>query len=158
MLKFVSFIIWRIILCSRVGKLPWIPSNHREFCSRRVRGSLSPWYVAARRPELLKVNSRTVPMRRVSSEHLVCTTLACFRGSCSKLNSGLPLKSYCWTYFLQESLGIRDFPQSTPTSKKENDPFWKKFHHALLGIRVKEGYLVCPDSGRRFPILYVKKN
>lgn len=60
-----------------------------------------------------------------------------------------------WPAFVAaaESLGIRDFPQSTPTSKKENDPFWKKFHHALLGIRVKEGYLVCPDSGRRFPIL-----
>ena len=35
----------------------------------------------------------------------------------------------------------------------ENDEeFLKAFHHALLEVHVKEGYLICPDSGRRFPI------
>ena len=38
-------------------------------------------------------------------------------------------------------------------SKSPNDDaFLRAFHHALLEVHVQEGYLVCPDSGRRFPI------
>ncbi|KAK2551720.1 Multifunctional methyltransferase subunit TRM112-like protein [Acropora cervicornis] len=35
----------------------------------------------------------------------------------------------------------------------ENDEeFLKKVHHVLLEVQVEEGSLVCPETGRKFPI------
>jgi multifunctional methyltransferase subunit TRM112 len=34
----------------------------------------------------------------------------------------------------------------------EDHDFLKKLHHIMLEVRVVEGNLVCPESGRKFPI------
>jgi multifunctional methyltransferase subunit TRM112 len=33
-----------------------------------------------------------------------------------------------------------------------DEAFLRQAHHLLFQVRVQEGILVCPDSGRRFPI------
>jgi len=38
------------------------------------------------------------------------------------------------------------------TELLENEDFMKKVHHILLEIEVMEGNLVCPETGRKFPI------
>ena len=43
-------------------------------------------------------------------------------------------------------------PANKPADAANDEPFLRAFHHALLEVHVQEGYLVCPDSGRRFPI------
>lgn len=50
------------------------------------------------------------------------------------------------------ALGIDDFPETAETGNLEDDKFLRKFHHALLEIHVEEGALICPETGRRFPI------
>mmetsp|Transcript_11560 Transcript_11560/g.52287 ORF Transcript_11560/g.52287 Transcript_11560/m.52287 type:complete len:124 (+) Transcript_11560:176-547(+) len=59
-----------------------------------------------------------------------------------------------WTSFWSaaECLGVHDLPKAVPSNPELDETFLRKFHHALLEIHVKEGYLICPDSGRRFPI------
>lgn len=44
-------------------------------------------------------------------------------------------------------------PASPPTEKDlEDDAFLRKFHHALLEVCLIEGALVCPETGRKFPV------
>ncbi|CAG2112744.1 unnamed protein product, partial [Medioppia subpectinata] len=44
-----------------------------------------------------------------------------------------------------------DLPSDLPQSQA-NDDLLKKIHHALLEIEVMSGHLVCPETGRKFPI------
>lgn len=61
-----------------------------------------------------------------------------------------------WDAFVgaARSIGADDgLPNTKPEVDVSNDEaFLRAFHHALLEVHVQEGYLVCPDSGRRFPI------
>ena len=61
-----------------------------------------------------------------------------------------------WDAFVgaARSIGADDgLPKTKPEVDVSNDEaFLRAFHHALLEVHVQEGYLVCPDSGRRFPI------
>ncbi|CAH0386199.1 unnamed protein product [Bemisia tabaci] len=52
-----------------------------------------------------------------------------------------------------ERLGhVGELPQ-TLIENYENDPeFLKKVHHVLLEVEVINGELVCPETGRKFPI------
>ncbi|PKU81205.1 multifunctional methyltransferase subunit TRM112 homolog A [Dendrobium catenatum] len=53
------------------------------------------------------------------------------------------------------SLGFNDLlPDEAPDSSllASDDDLLRRFHHALLEIHVEEGGLVCPETGRRFPI------
>ena len=34
----------------------------------------------------------------------------------------------------------------------EDDDFLRKFHRALLELVLQEGALICPETGRRFPV------
>merc|ERR1712189_97293 len=34
----------------------------------------------------------------------------------------------------------------------ENEDFLKEMHHVLLEIEIMEGNLICPETGRKFPI------
>lgn len=52
----------------------------------------------------------------------------------------------------QESIGISGLPTTVPDDASVDETFLRAFHHALLEVHVKEGYLICPDTGRRFPI------
>ena len=51
-----------------------------------------------------------------------------------------------------ESIGVDGLPSAPPEDPSADEPFLRAFHHALMEVHVKEGYLICPDSGRRFPI------
>lgn len=35
---------------------------------------------------------------------------------------------------------------------KEDSEFLNNFHHALLEVTLEEGALVCPETGRKFPV------
>merc|ERR1711934_641488 len=44
------------------------------------------------------------------------------------------------------------FPAEVTEEHLENEEFLRALHHILLQVRVVEGNLVCPESGRKFPI------
>lgn len=45
-----------------------------------------------------------------------------------------------------------DLPQTLSEDYENDTEFLKKVHHVLLEIEVVNGELVCPESGRKFPI------
>lgn len=50
-------------------------------------------------------------------------------------------------------MGYSDLPEDVPDSSVlDSDEFLGKFHHALLEIHLEEGALVCPQTGRKFPV------
>ena len=49
-----------------------------------------------------------------------------------------------------EKLG--DLPKALPENYEEDQEFLKKAHHILLEVEVISGTLICPESGRKFPI------
>ncbi|PNW74729.1 hypothetical protein CHLRE_12g512550v5 [Chlamydomonas reinhardtii] len=60
-----------------------------------------------------------------------------------------------WPAFLQgaQSLGCREgLPEEAAESMLEDEGFLKRFHHALLEVFLEEGSLVCPETGRKFPV------
>lgn len=60
-----------------------------------------------------------------------------------------------WPAFLQgaESLNCREgLPETATPEMLEDDAFLQKFHHALLEVTLEEGSLVCPETGRKFPV------
>ncbi|KAK9293134.1 hypothetical protein L1049_021120 [Liquidambar formosana] len=50
------------------------------------------------------------------------------------------------------AMGYADLPDQTEPSMLDSDEFLKKFHHALLELHLEEGALICPETGRRFPV------
>ncbi|KAL5777194.1 hypothetical protein ACOSP7_010120 [Xanthoceras sorbifolium] len=51
------------------------------------------------------------------------------------------------------SLGYAELPEEAPESSViDSDEFLRKFHHALLELHLEEGSLVCPETGRKFPV------
>ncbi|KAI9201200.1 hypothetical protein LWI28_020039 [Acer negundo] len=51
------------------------------------------------------------------------------------------------------SLGYAELPEEAPESSViDSDDFLRKFHHALLELHLEEGALVCPQTGRKFPV------
>lgn len=52
-----------------------------------------------------------------------------------------------------EKLGLRDqLPAEMEESHISDEEFLKKLHHILFEIDIVEGELVCPETGRKFPI------
>ncbi|GLH14059.1 Trmt112 protein [Gryllus bimaculatus] len=45
-----------------------------------------------------------------------------------------------------------DLPQQLMEDYENNEEFLKKVHHVLLEVEIINGDLVCPESGRKFPI------
>jgi len=53
----------------------------------------------------------------------------------------------------QQKLKIEGLPESVSEEMlKGDESFLRAFHHALLEVEVQEGALICPETGRRFPI------
>lgn len=50
------------------------------------------------------------------------------------------------------TLGLNDLPEQVEPNMLEEEEFLKKFHHALLEVHLEEGALICPETGRRFPV------
>ena len=52
-----------------------------------------------------------------------------------------------------EMIGMKDFlPIVLPEKFAEEEEFMKNLHHALLEIEIVDGEMICPLSGRKFPI------
>ncbi len=51
-----------------------------------------------------------------------------------------------------DSLGVQDLPAAVTQDMLQDEDFLKVFHHALLEVVLIEGFLVCPESGRKFPV------
>ncbi|VDP90847.1 unnamed protein product, partial [Echinostoma caproni] len=47
---------------------------------------------------------------------------------------------------------IPRLPEEVPSDYSENVQFLKLAHRALLEVDVVEGTLICPETGREFPI------
>lgn len=50
------------------------------------------------------------------------------------------------------SVGVEGLPEEVQEQHLKDEEFLRKFHHALLEVVVIEGNLVCPETGRKFPI------
>ncbi|CAK9137433.1 unnamed protein product [Ilex paraguariensis] len=50
------------------------------------------------------------------------------------------------------SMGYSELPGDANPSMLDSDDFLQKFHHALLELHLEEGALVCPETGRKFPV------
>ncbi|EFJ31288.1 hypothetical protein SELMODRAFT_438712 [Selaginella moellendorffii] len=59
-----------------------------------------------------------------------------------------------WKAFQEaaKTLGVNDLPEQVEPSMLDDDDFLRRFHHALLEIHLEEGDLVCPETGRKFPV------
>ncbi|KXZ56045.1 hypothetical protein GPECTOR_2g1597 [Gonium pectorale] len=50
-------------------------------------------------------------------------------------------------------MGCREgLPEEATEAALEDEQFQKTFHHALLEVELEEGSLVCPETGRKFPV------
>ncbi|XP_008546612.1 multifunctional methyltransferase subunit TRM112-like protein [Microplitis mediator] len=47
---------------------------------------------------------------------------------------------------------VGELPQTLIQDFENNEDFLRKVHHVLLEVEVINGDLVCPESGRKFPI------
>mmetsp|Transcript_57611 Transcript_57611/g.91604 ORF Transcript_57611/g.91604 Transcript_57611/m.91604 type:complete len:228 (-) Transcript_57611:21-704(-) len=59
-----------------------------------------------------------------------------------------------WDCFMVgcQSVGISDIPSAFHPNLLGDAVFLAKCHHALLEVHIIDGNLVCPESGRKFPI------
>ncbi|KAL2340051.1 hypothetical protein Fmac_007991 [Flemingia macrophylla] len=55
-----------------------------------------------------------------------------------------------WKAFVDASRAMG--PEEADCSMLDSDEFLNRFHHALLELHLEEGALVCPETGRRFPV------
>jgi len=47
---------------------------------------------------------------------------------------------------------LDDLPATVPPGYENNPDFLKQAHHALYEIELINGNLVCPETGRKFPV------
>ena len=51
------------------------------------------------------------------------------------------------------SLSIESkLPAAVPAKYAEDEEFLTALHHALMEIEILDGHLVCPETGKKFPI------
>lgn len=56
-------------------------------------------------------------------------------------------------YNAADSIGqLEDLPKEVVENYENNEQFLKKAHRALMEIDVINGELICPETGRKFPI------
>nr|CAG4651521.1 EOG090X0LTV [Simocephalus serrulatus]SVE94656.1 EOG090X0LTV [Simocephalus serrulatus] len=52
-----------------------------------------------------------------------------------------------------ENLGhLNELPPSVVEDYENNEEFLKKAHHFLMEVEVISGDLICPETGRKFPV------
>lgn len=55
--------------------------------------------------------------------------------------------------FIFSQIGhVGELPETLVEDFEANEEFLKKVHHVLLEVEVINGDLLCPESGRKFPI------
>jgi multifunctional methyltransferase subunit TRM112 len=60
-----------------------------------------------------------------------------------------------WAAFIQAANALKvgeGLPEKLTPEHSQDEAFLKLLHHALLEVTVVSGELICPESGRKFPI------
>lgn len=60
-----------------------------------------------------------------------------------------------WDAFLDGARSLDcagSLPVTVTDDTLQDEGFLQQFHHALLEVQLVEGYLVCPETGRKFPV------
>jgi multifunctional methyltransferase subunit TRM112 len=52
-----------------------------------------------------------------------------------------------------EAVGLKGMPSKFNTAILEDESFLRAAHNLLLDVHIKSGTLICPESGKRFPIV-----
>mmetsp|Transcript_11885 Transcript_11885/g.24124 ORF Transcript_11885/g.24124 Transcript_11885/m.24124 type:complete len:116 (+) Transcript_11885:59-406(+) len=51
------------------------------------------------------------------------------------------------------TLGMKEsLPAAVPANFGDDEAFLKALHHVLLEIEIVDGHLICPETGKRFPV------
>mmetsp|Transcript_38182 Transcript_38182/g.89768 ORF Transcript_38182/g.89768 Transcript_38182/m.89768 type:complete len:116 (-) Transcript_38182:334-681(-) len=51
------------------------------------------------------------------------------------------------------TLGMKEsLPSAIPANFGDDESFLKALHHVLLEIEIVDGHLICPETGKRFPV------
>ena len=53
---------------------------------------------------------------------------------------------------MQLSIADAELPNQVPDKFAEDEVFLRTLHHVLLEVEINEGFLVCPETSRKFPI------
>ncbi|BES88216.1 Trm112p-like protein [Nesidiocoris tenuis] len=65
----------------------------------------------------------------------------------------IPKLDYSTLWNAAKTLGYSaELPETLVENYEGNEEFLRKVHHVLLEIEVVEGDLICPETGRKFPI------
>jgi multifunctional methyltransferase subunit TRM112 len=51
-----------------------------------------------------------------------------------------------------EQMGVQGLPDTWQEQFWDDPEMVQKLHHALLEVHLEQGNLVCPETGRRFPV------
>ncbi len=51
-----------------------------------------------------------------------------------------------------KAIGLQDMPSHYDEALLKDESFLTAMHNLLLDVHVIEGFVVCPESGRRFPV------
>ncbi|CAM9229832.1 unnamed protein product, partial [Sphacelaria rigidula] len=60
-----------------------------------------------------------------------------------------------WEAFRKAAVALEcgeGLPEEVTDEMKEDEEFLQKVHHALMEVDLMEGELVCPETGRKFPV------
>ena len=68
------------------------------------------------------------------------------------IKSVVPSLEWAGVNIAAKAVGLDSMPERFESSLLEDEAFLLAMHNLLLNINVTTGTLVCPESGRRFPI------
>ena len=68
------------------------------------------------------------------------------------IKSQLPSLDWKAIIVAADAIGLKGIPAEYNSSLLEDNDFILAMHNLLLDIHIIKGYLLCPESGRRFPI------
>ncbi|CAM9881705.1 unnamed protein product, partial [Hapterophycus canaliculatus] len=59
-----------------------------------------------------------------------------------------------WAAFRTAAIALEagDLPEELTEEMKGDEEMLRKVHHALMEVHLVEGELVCPETGRKFPV------
>lgn len=68
------------------------------------------------------------------------------------IKSLLPSLDWKAVCIAADAIGLKDIPAEFDNKLLSDKDFILAMHNLLLDIHIIKGFLVCPESGRRFPI------
>ena len=64
----------------------------------------------------------------------------------------LPSLNWVGVLLVSNIIGLDGLPEEFNTGLLDDNDFLKAMHNLLLEIQIIKGFLICPESGRKFPI------